>query len=123
MKRWLRVAILLGGGAAIALGAELSHPGTPWAAFALIGGAIAAGELVELRPPYRAALPISFAYMVVLAQRTAPSIGDAAIVLLVALLATFLVRQEPTTAEGRVVLLGRANARGARDRARLQRAR
>ena len=73
---------------------------------ALIGGAIAAGELVELRPPYRAALPISFAYMVVLARRAdMDDIGQPLVVLLVALLATFLVRQEPTTAEGRVALL------------------
>jgi hypothetical protein len=61
VTRWIRVAVLFGGGAAIALGAQLSSPGTPWAGLALLGGAIAAGELIELRPPYRAALPISFA--------------------------------------------------------------
>lgn len=105
MNRWARIAILFGGGAAVALGAELSRPGTPWVGLALIGGAIAAGELIELRPPFRAALPISFAYMVVLARRTEPELGEATIVLLVALLATFLVRQEPTTAEGRLALL------------------
>jgi hypothetical protein len=105
MNRWVRVAILLGGGGAIALGAELSRPGTKWAGLALIGGAIAAGELIELRPPYRVALPISFAYMVVLAGRTRDAIDDASLVLLVALLATFLVRQDPSTPEGRVALL------------------
>ncbi|HEX5586488.1 MAG TPA: hypothetical protein VFZ17_04220 [Acidimicrobiia bacterium] len=103
MNRWVRVAVLFGGGVAVAIVADLFRPGTPWSALALIGGAIAAGELIELRPPYRVALPISFAYMVVLARRA--SVGDAAMVLFVALLATFLVRSEPTTAEGRLFLL------------------
>ena len=66
MNRWARVLVLFGGGAAVALGAELAQPGTRWAALALIGGAIAAGELILLRPPYREAIPISFAFMVVL---------------------------------------------------------
>jgi hypothetical protein len=103
VSRWARVALLLAGGGAIALGAELSRPGTQWSALAMIGAAIAAGELIELRPPLRAALPISFAYMVLLSRRA--STGDAMLVLLVALLATFLVRSQPTTAEGRVTLL------------------
>jgi hypothetical protein len=92
----------LGGGAAAALGAEIARPGTRWSALALIGGAIAAGELVVLRPPYRQAIPISFAFMVVLARRA--TVGEAALVLLVALLATFLVRSEPSTVEGRLSL-------------------
>jgi hypothetical protein len=90
------------GGALVALGTDLSEPGTKWAALAVIGGAIAAGELIELRPPLRAPLPISFAFMVVLAERA--NVEDAALVLLVALLASFLVRQEPTTLEGRLAL-------------------
>jgi hypothetical protein len=93
----------LGGGAIVALGAELSRPGTPWTELALIGGAIAAGELLELRPPYREGLPISFAYMVVLACQATGE--QAATVLMVALLATFLVRTDPTTVEGRLGLL------------------
>ena len=104
MRRWARVLVLLVGAGAIALAVELSQPGSKWTALAMIGGAIAAGELVVLRPPHRAALPISFAYMVVLAQRA--SVDDAALVLLVALLATFLVRNEPDTVEGRLALLG-----------------
>jgi hypothetical protein len=103
--------VLLGGGAAVAVGANIAQPGTQWSALALIGGAIAAGELIELRPPYRAAMPISFAYMVVLACR-APDVADAAMVLVVALLATFLVRTEPTTAEARLGLLAERLAEG-----------
>ena len=81
-----------------------------WAALALIGGAIAAGELIELRPPLRAPLPISFAFMVVLAERA--SVEDAALVLLVALLASFLVRPEPTSVEGRLALFVERLAEG-----------
>ena len=51
MKRGLRLLILLCGGGAVALGAELTDPGTAWAALALIGGAIAAGELARRRMP------------------------------------------------------------------------
>jgi hypothetical protein len=103
VTRWARVAVLFGGAALIALAANLVNPGTSWAALALIGGAIAAGEIIVLHPPLRAALPISFAYMVVLARRA--SISDACVVLLVALLATFLVRTEPTSVTGRLALL------------------
>ena len=87
---------------AVAVGIEIAHPGSPWAPLAVIGGAIAAGELIELRPPLRAALPISFAFMVVLAREG--SVQDAALVLVVAELATFLVRSEPTSVEGRLAL-------------------
>lgn len=111
MKRWVRVAVLLGGGAAIAVGAEVARPGTEWSALALLGGAVAAGELIELRPPHRAALPISFAYVVVLAQRA--SLGDALLVLFVALLASFLVRAEPIMTEARLALFGERLAEGA----------
>ena len=102
MRRFVQVGFLLGAGGLVALGVQLSDPGTKWCGLALIGGAIAAGELVELRPPLRAPLPISFAFMVVLAEEA--SIGDAALVLLVALLASFLVRPEPLTVEGRLAL-------------------
>ena len=97
-----RVALVLGGAALVAVGLAVADPGGQWAGFALIGGAVAAGELVELRPPLRAPLPISFAFMVVLAERT--SIADAALVLVVAELAAFLVRIEPATLDGRVLL-------------------
>ena len=94
--------VLLAGGASVAIGIEIAHPGSPWAPLAVIGGAIAAGELIELRPPLRAALPISFAFMVVLARQA--SAQDAVLVLAVAELATFLVRSEPTSVEGRLAL-------------------
>jgi hypothetical protein len=104
VKRWARVLVLLAGAAAIAVAVEVAQPGSKWTALAIIGGAIAAGELIVLRPPHRGGLPISFAYVVVLAQRA--SIADAALVLLVALLGSFLMRTEPTAVEGRLALLG-----------------
>jgi hypothetical protein len=102
MNRWARLGVLLAGGGLVAAGLELADPGGPWTALALLGGAIAAGELIELRPPLRAPLPISLAYMVVLAR--AASVDDAIVVLVVALLATFLVRTEPSAAEARIML-------------------
>ena len=69
VTRFVQVAALIGGSALVALGTQLADAGTNWAALALIGGAIAAGELIELRPPLRVPLPISFAFMVVLAER------------------------------------------------------
>lgn len=104
MRRWARVVVLLLGGASVAVGVEIAHPGSPWAPLAMIGGAIAAGELIELKPPLRAPLPISFAFMVVLAREG--SVQDAALVLVIAELATFLVRSEPTSVEGRLALFG-----------------
>jgi hypothetical protein len=102
VRRWARLLVLVAGGATVAIGVEIAQPGSPWAPLAIIGGAIAAGELIELRPPLRAALPISFAFMVVLARQA--SVQDAALVLVVAELATFLVRSEPTSVEGRLAL-------------------
>ena len=102
MKRWARLLVLVAGAATIAIGVEIAQPGSRWASLAIIGGAIAAGELIELRPPLRAALPISFAFMVVLARQA--SVQDAILVLVGAELATFLVRSEPTSVEGRLAL-------------------
>jgi hypothetical protein len=96
------VLVLLVGGVSVAIGIEVSHPGSAWAPLALIGGAIAAGELIELKPPLRAALPISFAFMVVLAREA--SVQNATMVLVIAELATFLVRSEPTAVEARLAL-------------------
>jgi hypothetical protein len=102
VTRAVRLSILAGVCAAVAVGVWIFVPGSLWVALAIIGGAIAVGELVELRPPMREALPISFAFMVVLAQRA--SFADAMIVLVGAELATFLVRSEPTGAGARVLL-------------------
>ena len=77
MKRFARVLLLIAASGFVALCAQLADAGTAWAALALVGGAIAAGELIELRPPMRAPLPISFAFMVVLAERASVDDGSA----------------------------------------------
>jgi hypothetical protein len=110
VKRFIQVAVLLVGSALVALGTQLADAGTKWAALALIGGAVAAGELIELRPPLRAPLPISFAFMVVLGARG--SVEDAGLVLLLALLASFLVRPEPARVEARLSLFVERLAEG-----------
>jgi hypothetical protein len=110
MRRFVQVVVLIGGSALVAFGTQIADAGTRWAALALIGGAIAAGELIELRPPLRVPLPISFAFMVVLAERA--SVKDAALVLLVGLLATFLVRPDPSSIEGRLALFVERLAEG-----------
>ena len=102
MSRWVRLVVLIVGSASIAIGIEIADPGSPWAPLAVIGGAIAAGELIELRPPLRAALPISFAFMVVLARQG--SVSDAAVVLGIAEVAALLVRSEPSSIGGRLAL-------------------
>jgi hypothetical protein len=102
VRRWASLLVLLAGGATVAAVIEIMQPGSAWAPLAIIGGAIAAGELFRLKPPLRAALPISFAFMVVLARQA--SVEDAVLVLVVAELATFLVRSEPTSVEGRLAL-------------------
>jgi hypothetical protein len=104
MKRWARLLVLATAGAAVALGAQLVQPGSHWSALALIGAAVALGELIELRPPQRAALPISFAFMVVLARRG--SLLDTIIVVVVALIAATLVRSTPERALSRAILFG-----------------
>src|SRR5258708_25991498 len=104
MKLWARVLVLAAAGAAVALGVELARPGSHWSALALIGAAVAVGELIELRPPQRAALPISFAFMVVLARRG--SLLEACLVMIAALSAATLVRSTPGRWVSRVVVLG-----------------
>jgi hypothetical protein len=92
MSRWVRVLGLLAAGGIVGLGAEVAHPGTRWTALALLGGAVAAGELVELRPSSRAALPMSFAFVVVLAYRS--TITEALLVMTPALIGAALLRRD-----------------------------
>jgi hypothetical protein len=102
VRRWARVLVLVLGGAAVAIGIQIASPGSSWVSLAVIGGGIAAGELIELKPRMRAALPISFAFMEVLAHQA--SAADAVLVIVIAELATFLVRSAPTSVEGRLAL-------------------
>ena len=104
VRRWARLLVLLAGGALGRRRASSSPTrARPWAALALIGGAIAAGELIELRPPLRAAAP-DLVRVHGRARRARRRSQDAALVLVVACSRRFLVRSEPTSVEGRLAL-------------------
>jgi hypothetical protein len=85
-------AVLLGALAASV--AQLLDPGGPWTALAVLGGAVLVGELLELRPWGRSALPLSYAFMLVLVRAATPA--ELAITVLAAELAAFLLRPEPS---------------------------
>ncbi len=104
MNRAVRVLVLLGAGGLVAVGIALTKSDSRGPGLVLVGTAIAIGELVELRPPMRAALPLSFAYTVVLARRTTPA--QAILVLVTAMAAAAIVRAESEGMGGRLVLLG-----------------
>jgi hypothetical protein len=110
MTRWARLLCLAIGTAVIVLAVQLAEPESTWIALVLIGGAIAAGELIELRPPMRTALPISFAFMVVLAQRA--TVADAVLVLGVAETAALIVRTEPASIGARFMVFLERMAEG-----------
>ncbi len=104
MNRAVRVLVLLGAGGLVAAGIALTNSDSRGPGLVLLGTAIAIGELVELRPPMRAALPLSFAYTVVLARRT--SAAQAILVVVTAMAAAAIVRSQPSDVGGRVVLFG-----------------
>lgn len=64
MRSRLAVVVVLG--AVIATAAELADPGGSWPPLAVLGAALVAGELLLLHPADRAALPLSYAVMLVL---------------------------------------------------------
>jgi Response regulator containing a CheY-like receiver domain and an HD-GYP domain len=72
MKFPLRVALLVVLGGLAAAVAEVANPGGPTTALVSLVGAVALGELVVLRPPHRAALPLAYAFMLVLVRAASP---------------------------------------------------
>ncbi len=79
-------------GALGAVVAEIVDPGGPWTALALLGAAVVAGELLELRPASRSALPLSYAVVLVLVRAASP--GELAVTVIVAEAIAFLLRPE-----------------------------
>src|SRR5664279_2476769 len=71
MRRRLVIVAVLGALAAAV--AELVDPGGSSTAFAILGAAVAAGELLVLRPAERAPLPLSYAVMLVLVRVGSPA--------------------------------------------------
>ena len=72
MKDWVRVAIVAVLTALAAAVAEFLDHGGAATALVVLTGVVALGELVVLRPPHRAALPLSYAFMLVLVRAASP---------------------------------------------------
>ena len=73
MKDWMRVAIVAVLTALAAAVAELLDHGGSTTALVVLTGVVALGELVVLRPPHRAALPLAYAFMLVLVRAASPA--------------------------------------------------
>ena len=73
MKDWMRVAIVAVLTALAAAVAELLDHGGATTALVVLTGVVALGELVVLRPPHRAALPLAYAFMLVLVRAASPA--------------------------------------------------
>ena len=72
MKDWVRVAIVGVLTALAAAVAEFLDHGGAATALVVLTGVVALGELVVLRPPHRAALPLAYAFMLVLVRAASP---------------------------------------------------
>ena len=92
MRNRLAVVVVLG--AALAAVAELVDPGGAWASLVVLGGALVAGELLLLHPADRAALPLSYAVVLVLLR--AGTAEQFAITVIGAEAVAYLLRSEAT---------------------------
>lgn len=72
MKFLTRVTIVMALGGLAAAISEVTDPGGPTTALVLLAGGVALGELVVLRPPHRAVLPLAYAFMLVLVRAAPP---------------------------------------------------
>jgi hypothetical protein len=88
-RRLLIVAVL---GAFAAAIAELVDPGGSSTALAVFAAAVVAGELLVLRPAERAALPLSYAVILVLVRAASPA--EFLVTVFVAEVVAFLLRPE-----------------------------
>lgn len=91
----LVIACVLGAvGAAVA---EIADPGGAWTGLAVLGAALIAGELLELRPGERAPLALSYAIVLVLVRAATPE--QLAVVVVAAESVAFLLRSEPSAGQ------------------------
>jgi hypothetical protein len=93
MTRTLRLAIVVATGACVSVALALSLPTSDAADLAALGTAIVAGELLELRPVDRPALPISIAFIGVVLR--ASSGLDFVLIVSAAYLVAAAIRVEP----------------------------
>lgn len=94
MSRRTRIAVPLMLGA-VAMGVvELVDPQGPWLVLIFLGSAIAAGEMLNLRPSGRVALPLSYAFFLVVVRAGTPA--EVIVTIVVALGLAFILSPEPT---------------------------
>ncbi len=98
------------GGAGALVGAIIDPTG-PWPGLVALGAGVAIGELFELRPQGGAAIPLSFAVIVVLFR--AATLRQFAIVVVVAEVVALVVREAPAWPLRPVLLLERLLSAGA----------
>ncbi len=72
MRTSVRVCVVVALSLLGAAVAESVNPGGSTTALVLLAGAVALGELVVLRPPHRAPLPLAYAFMLVLVRAESP---------------------------------------------------
>jgi len=94
MSRRTRIAVPLMLGA-VAMGVvELVDTQGPWLVLVFLGSAIAAGEILNLRPSGRVALPLSYAFFLVVVRAGTPA--EVIVTIVVALGLAFILSPEPT---------------------------
>ena len=108
MTRLPRVLLVVAAGAIAAGALEAFSLGNP--DLAVLGAALVAGELFELRPIGRAPLPVSFAVAVVLVPASTPT--EYALVVGVGYLVAVFIRPEPVGSFNRLLLLAERIAEG-----------
>ena len=111
MTRPRGVLYLVAIGGAGALVATIIDPGGPWPALVALGTGVAIGELFELRPQGRAAIPLSFAVIVVLLR--ADTVNQFLIVVATAEVVALVARETPAWPLRPVLLLERLLSAGA----------
>ncbi len=107
----VRLAIVLAMGAIGAAVAQIVDPGGSATNLVVLGAAVVGGELFLLRPAQRAALPLSYAVMLVLLR--AGSAEEFVIAVVAAELVAFVLRAEPTMWDRVWVTVRRLGAAGA----------
>jgi HD-GYP domain-containing protein (c-di-GMP phosphodiesterase class II) len=102
MSRSVRIVGIAMAGALAGIAAALITSGSTIPDLAVLTAALVIGELVELRPAERAALPLSFAVIVVLVRAATPV--QFVIVVIVGELVAILLRTEPEAIASRLIL-------------------
>lgn len=101
-RRRDRALLVVAATAVAAVVAHLARPGGPALTYVVLAGAVALGELVELRPPRRTAIPLAFAVLPVVAR--ALSVRDGVVVFAAGALVGAALRLSPTGVVDRVLL-------------------